>query len=255
MSSSYDLIADVYDADMGASMTLPDVAWYLRVARARGGPVLELGCGSGRILGALLEEGIDAVGVDLSAPMLRQARARCGARARLLRMDVRRLSLNADFALVLMPYSLATYLLDERDWGELAAGLAPALAPGATIVVDAFIPRPPPTGRSWMRDYARRLGGAWLVRHKRIRRCADGLHRIERRYRLRGAFGGRTLRTCEWIRPYSPTELVAYATRHLGEVGAIDYDYGTRLGPQGASFCTLTVNADARHVGRWQRSA
>jgi SAM-dependent methyltransferase len=238
---SYDRIAPIYDADMGASMTLPDVAYYLRAARACAGPVVELGCGNGRILCALIGAGIDAVGIDRSAPMLHQARRRCGGDVRLLRMDMRQLALDGDFALALLPYSLITYLLDDADWAALAAGLRRALRRDGRVVVDAFIPQDGLAGAGWVRDYARAFDGQWLVRHKRVHREADGCHRIQRRYRLRGAFGGRTLVTAERIRPYAPAQLVALIERHLGTVCAIDYDYTPGRGADGARFCTITA--------------
>ena len=239
MSAAYDAIAPIYDADMGASMTLDDTGWYRALALAAGGPVLELGCGTGRVLAALRAAGVDATGVDRSGPMLRQARLRCGPTAPLLRMDLRTLALRGDFALALLPYSLVTYLLDDHDWSALAAGLRVTLRPGAQVVVDAFIPQPSLAGGGWLRDYARRVDGQWLVRHKRITPRADGCHRIERRYRLRGAFGGRTLRTTELIRPYTPERLVAQVRTHLGPVLRVDYDYTPGRSAAGARFCSV----------------
>jgi SAM-dependent methyltransferase len=240
---NYDQIAAIYDADMGASMTLPDVDYYLRAARACGGPVLELGCGTGRILAALIAAGVDAAGIDRSAPMLAQARRRCGARARLLQMDMRALAFDGDFALALLPYSLVTYLLDDVDWAALAAGLRRALRADARIVIDAFVPQSGLADVGWIRDYARPVAGHWLVRHKRVHREADGCRRIERRYRMDGAFAGRTLVTDERIRPYTPAQLVAQVERHLGPVRAVDYDYAPGRGADGARFCTLTVHS------------
>ncbi len=239
MSAAYDAIAPIYDADMGASMTLDDIGWYRKLALAAGGPVLELGCGSGRVLAALRAAGVDATGVDRSGPMLRRARLRCGPAAPLLQMDLRALALSGDFALALLPYSLITYLLDDHDWLALAAGLRAALRPGGTVVVDAFIPQPRLAGSGWLRDYARRVDDEWLVRHKRITPLADGCHRIERRYRLRGAFGGRTLLTTEVIRPYTPERLVAQVRSHLGPVLRVDYDYTPGRSAAGARFCSV----------------
>lgn len=241
MLHSYDHIAAIYDADMGASMALPDLDYYVAAARIADGPVLELGCGTGRVLAALHANGIDAIGVDQSGPMLQQARARLKAGAALARMDIRQLALRANFALALLPYSLVTYLLSEDDWRQLAQGLHAALRPGARVLVDAFIPQPQLAGTGWIRDYARPLQGHFLLRHKRVTTLADGNHRIERRYRLAGAFGGRTLHTSERIRPYAPDDLVAMCQRHLGPVTAIDWDYGQASESAFARFCTVTV--------------
>ncbi|MEM9074804.1 MAG: class I SAM-dependent methyltransferase, partial [Myxococcota bacterium] len=53
-----------------------DVRFYADLAEARGGPVLELGCGTGRVTRAIADRGMDVVGVDRMEPMLRRARER-----------------------------------------------------------------------------------------------------------------------------------------------------------------------------------
>jgi hypothetical protein len=171
--------------------------------------------------------------------MLAQARARLGADAPLACMDMRRLALRGRFSLALLPYSLPTYLDGEADWAALAEGLRGALAPQGHVLLDAFIPQPAAVQAGWVRDYARQVGGRWLVRHKRITPLSPGRNRIERRYRLRGAFEGRTLRTCEDIQTYTPDQLAALAERFIGPVRRIDFDYGQAATAAGARFCSL----------------
>lgn len=242
MSDAYDQIAAIYDADMGASMTLDDVGWYRAVALTADGPVLEIGCGTGRILSALRAAGVEAIGLDRSEPMLAQARRRCGPQVLLIAADRRRLSsvrLPAPCALALLPYSLATYLPEDEDWAALARGLESVLRPDARVVVDAFIPQPRLADARWVRDYARRVDGRWLVRHKRITPQADACHRIERRYRLRDHLGGRTLITREQIRPYRPDQLIDRVQTHLGPLLSVVYDYGTAATASDARFCSV----------------
>jgi SAM-dependent methyltransferase len=240
--NAYDAIAPLYALDMGASMPFDDVAHYRAIAERVGGPVLELGCGTGRVLGSLLNAGFDGVGVDQSEPMLALAR-RDWPRAQWLQADLRALKLTRRFGLVLMPYALATYLLDERDWRALRAGLAPALTAGAQVVVDSFLPRPVPTGR-WLRDYARWVAmdgapSAWLVRHKRLTDDADSSRTIERRYRLRGFNGGRTLVTRERLKPHPLGALRERVSTHIGAIVATVFDYGHSKDASEARFVTL----------------
>lgn len=237
----YDHIAGIYDADMGASMTLDDLGYYSRLAEAADGPVLELGCGTGRVLSWLQAAGFQVTGVDHSLAMLQQARVRCKPGTKLVQMDMCRLGLRGKFALVLMPYSLVTHLLDEADWQALAFGLRAAIHRDAKIVIDAFIPRPRVPGSGWLRDYARCVDGQWLVRHKRVCRESGRTHRIERRYRMKNAFGDRTLLTTERIRPYHPEELVEHSHRYLGNVVGMDYDYMPDAKARSARFCTVIV--------------
>lgn len=67
------------------------------------GPVLDIGCGTGRLLSGLQERYPSAqpVGLDLACAMLRQARPRLGSRALLLQADAERLPFrNGSFALI-----------------------------------------------------------------------------------------------------------------------------------------------------------
>jgi SAM-dependent methyltransferase len=73
MTASYDPIARDYD-DLLPEPT--DAAFYLRMAEAYRGPILDLGTGTGRVACALAARGHRVVGIDLSAEMLERARAR-----------------------------------------------------------------------------------------------------------------------------------------------------------------------------------
>src|SRR5262245_55284292 len=101
-----EVVARYYDLEHAALGA--DVALYCELARVGGGgPVLELGCGTGRVLAGLLRSGHAAVGVDLSPPMLARAQQRlrtidpAGERWRLVSADVRDLALAERFRLVL----------------------------------------------------------------------------------------------------------------------------------------------------------
>ena len=55
---------------------IDDVQFYVELARRRGGPVLELGIGNGRVALPIARHGIEVFGVDRSAPMLADLRER-----------------------------------------------------------------------------------------------------------------------------------------------------------------------------------
>ena len=74
---AYDELADYYDL-VHAQVT-SDIPLYLSLARESGGPILELGCGSGRTLVPLAEAGFEIVGLDNSKAMLAWARERIRA--------------------------------------------------------------------------------------------------------------------------------------------------------------------------------
>ena len=70
-------IADYYDSSPMVTTRTQDVAFYRHAASEYGDPVLELGCGTGRITIAIAEAGYHIVGLDISERMLERAAAKC----------------------------------------------------------------------------------------------------------------------------------------------------------------------------------
>ena len=246
MSWSYDAIAEVYATDMGASMPFDDVGFYRALCRRQGGAVLELGCGTGRVLLPLLAAGLDAVGVDRSLPMLQRLRRDAAARGlaapRVAQMDLRALALRGHFATVLAPYSLVTYLTEPRDLAHFLATARALLAPdGGVLVLDAFIPRDVTAFDDFRLDYRRAHGEGTLERHKRIALHDDGCNTIERRYRVHDADA--TLReeftTRETIRPYRAATLRETAAAAGFTCRSEVLDYGATADPATARFVSL----------------
>ena len=238
---SYDRIADVYAADMGSSMAFDDVGWFRLQCRRHGGPVLELGCGTGRVMLPLLADGIDIVGIDRSLPMLQRLRAEARSRGlapRVAQMDLQALALAARFGLILAPYSLVTYLSGKDDLDQWVASMVPLLADGGALVLDAFVPRPVRPGDAFQPDYARPYGDGMLERAKRVQALPDGRNRIERRYRVLGAAGEvrEEFTTVDCIRPRTPRDL-AHALAQAGlRIEDAAWDYGTRAAADSAQF-------------------
>ena len=69
-SEETDLVVKYYDVAFGISGEA-EVAWYLGKARAFGGPVLDLACGTGRLALTLAREGVEVTAIDRSAGLLR----------------------------------------------------------------------------------------------------------------------------------------------------------------------------------------
>jgi ubiquinone/menaquinone biosynthesis C-methylase UbiE len=141
--SSYDLFAQFYD--MEHKDFCRDIELYRNYAVRCGGPVLELGCGSGRVSLALAKAGFNVMGVDNSATMLALARARItdaglGERIQLQQADVRALKFEARFALVLFPLNGFLHLTTVEDQLSALAGAHRALLPGGLLIVD--LPNP-----------------------------------------------------------------------------------------------------------------
>ena len=124
-----------------------DVRFYVQIARRYGGPVLELGCGSGRVAFELAQAGIEVLGIDTMPSMLQRARERSArlpqaARARVSfrRGDMRRLKLGRTFRLVIAPFNAFTHLYTRRDLERALAGCRDHLAARGRLVFDVPMP-------------------------------------------------------------------------------------------------------------------
>jgi ubiquinone/menaquinone biosynthesis C-methylase UbiE len=239
--SAYDRIAHLYDVDMARNMAFDDIALYRDLCVQQGGRVLELGCGNGRILLALLAQGIDAWGVDLSLGMLVELARKAAQRGlpeRVAQMDARRLAVAGAFSVVLCPYSLVTYLLEPGDMAQLLVEVRRVLHPQGLLVVDAFVPRPVVGSATWIEDYRRAFGDATVVRAKRIMPLPGGRNRIERRYEVFTADGARSevIETCEEIRPWTPDELERVARQHGFTLERRWWDYGSAPRSESTQF-------------------
>jgi len=116
----WDDYAPYYDWENAQTVGRRDIAFWERMAAAVDGPILELGCGTGRVALPLARHGSIVFGVDRSASMLARARmkvrrARLAARVKLIRGDIRHLPFpDKSFELVMAPYGILQSLLDEK---------------------------------------------------------------------------------------------------------------------------------------------
>ena len=246
MDDNYDRIARFYDVDMALNMAFDDVAFYQQHCCSEPGPVLELGCGNGRILLPLLAGGIDAFGVDASAGMLAELRRKArlqGLPARVARMDIRVLGLRPGFGVILCPYSLITYLRSDDEVDALLKAIRTLLRPGGKCVVDAFIPRPRATAAAFTLDYRRSFGSDILARWKRITAMSATINRIERRYVVEDAHGNArdVVEVVEDIRPRTDADLAAHLINAGFASPATSWDYGGAVCAETAQFATLVA--------------
>ncbi len=169
-----------------------DAAWYRRLARAGGGPVLELGAGTGRVLVELAAEGLPCLGLEQSEAMLEELRRKgLPENVDLVRGDIRDFALPGRFALIAAPFRVFQHL--ERVEEQLAclACVRRHLAPGGRFAFDVFVPDParlavdePPESE----DARYRADGEEVVRRVgvRVERTRQRLHVSMRYERRRG---------------------------------------------------------------------
>jgi SAM-dependent methyltransferase len=129
-----------------------DLPLYLELARAQGSRVLEVACGSGRVMLPLVRAGFEVLGVDASAHMLALARDKLEAsvgtgRAELVRADMRRFELDQrDFDLAILAVKSFAYLTDRADQVACLDSIYRHLRPGGMLAIDLLHPRPDWTG-------------------------------------------------------------------------------------------------------------
>ena len=149
-SGSYDeykSIAELYDyvvpyAGRG------DVGFFVQAAREAGGAVLELGCGTGRVLIPTARAGIEITGLDLSPHMLGVCRERLKAepqeveaRARLVEGDMRHFELGQTYNLVTLPFRPFQHLTTVEEQLACLGCIHRHLAEGGKLILDIFNPK------------------------------------------------------------------------------------------------------------------
>ncbi len=153
----WDDYAPFYDWENARTLGRRDVPFWRALASQQDGPVLELGCGTGRISVPLARAGVSLVGIDRSEAMLARARrrltrARLTRNARLLRADIRALPFRAaSFPLVMAPYGVLQSLLRERDLAATLDAVARVLRRHATFGIELVADLP-----SWD-EYRKRI--------------------------------------------------------------------------------------------------
>ena len=148
-ANPWDEYAPFYDWENRRTIGLSDLEFWSRVVAAtRGGAVLELGCGTGRVSVPLAASGVTVVGVDFSMPMLRRARTRArtaalGSRLRLVRSDIQALPFAPDsFEMVIAPYGVMQSMPGADALAAALRSIANALTTGGSVWIDVAVEVP-----------------------------------------------------------------------------------------------------------------
>jgi len=233
--TSYDMIDDfgmLFD-QVPAYVARADVAFYLSEAGdvgASAGPIIELGCGTGRVLLPLARAGHHVTGVDSSAAMLARLRQYLAAeppdvreRVEIRHADVRDFAVAppaarehaAGFGLAIAPFRTMQHLTSPSDQLRCLATIRHHLRPGGRLVFDVFNPNYPlmSSDRSVETEETPELelaDGRFMRRSVRVTdvHWREQTSDIELIYHVREA-GGATTRSVQAfpMRWYGPAEL------------------------------------------------
>ena len=148
MSQEYfHVTAQYYDPACAADTRLNDLPFYLEVAKSVGGRVLEVGCGTGRILLPIARSGIRIDGLDFSPTLLAILREKLDhetaptkANVSLYEGDMRRFSLGTTYDLIIIPFRPLQHLLTVEDQLAAFRCFSAHLDAGGLIAFNVFYP-------------------------------------------------------------------------------------------------------------------
>jgi SAM-dependent methyltransferase len=142
----YAFVADLYDWVV-PYRDRPDIPFFVDAAMQAGSPVLEIGCGTGRVLIPSARAGVDVVGLDASPQMLAVCRQRLQqekvavqARVQLFQADMRGFELERQFTLITLPFRPFQHLITVEDQRSCLMSIRRHLIEGGRVILDLFNP-------------------------------------------------------------------------------------------------------------------
>jgi SAM-dependent methyltransferase len=145
---SYSVTAKYYDGAYAAKPDLVDLPFYLELAEQHRGPILEIACGTGRVLLPIARKGIEIHGVDNSRPMLKILENSLAREPRDVRQrvtlhegDMRDFRLAAQYPLVIIPFRPMQHMHTVEDQVSALTTAALHLREDGILAFDVFYPK------------------------------------------------------------------------------------------------------------------
>ena len=154
--NQFDQLASMYDLDMTDKTA--GISMYLDYANVQGSPVLQLGCGVGRLLLPIASEGIDIYGVDSSEPMLEFVRSEMDMgpddvkeRITLIEHELPEFQQDMKFNLILIAFNSFLNLLTRKDQQQTLVNVNNMLTDDGLLIIDILTPKHGDLAREWLR--------------------------------------------------------------------------------------------------------
>ncbi len=179
------MMAEFWDLLRGDTSEWTDRFFFKAVVAQSGPPVLDVGCGTGRLLLDFMQDGIDIDGVDNSPEMLdrcRQKAEKLGLVPRLYLQTMETLDLPRRYQTIIVPSSSFQLVIDPTDAQEAMRRFFNHLLPGGTLVMPMMVlytgdSQAPEVVEEWSRETVRPADGATIRRWLRSR--FDRVHDLE----------------------------------------------------------------------------
>lgn len=164
------LMAQAWDVLRGDTSNWPDRFFYLELIRKHGQPVLDAGCGTGRLLLDYLQQGIDIDGVDNSPEMLALCKQKAddiGCTATLYEQFMETLALPRQYRTILVPSSSLQLIIDPSLVDQALQRFIDHLLPGGVIAASIMTlwPEGQPLAFEWEQTATRQQDG---VKFRRV---------------------------------------------------------------------------------------
>jgi len=182
------ILATYYDEVDGAQRDPVDLDFYVDLARKIGGPVLELACGTGRVLLPIARQGIAIHGVDSSPYMLDVLRKKVAQEPKEVRElvslhegDIRSFRSNTKYPLLIIPFGSLHHMYTVADQVAALETAAFHLEPEGALAFDVFYPRwtsiLPAIGEEVLEhEWTPKSDPGKIMRHYTRRESTDKIH-------------------------------------------------------------------------------
>ena len=138
----YDQFADLYDHQY--DLYRDDLHFYAGLGERAGGPVLEIGAGTGRVTAFLARRGVDITGLEPSGRMIERGRERAAKdtlRVTFAQGDVRTFQHEQKYALAIAPFNALMHLYTPNEQLQALENIHAHLHSGAPFAFDLYVPR------------------------------------------------------------------------------------------------------------------